>query len=90
MDLFNAHMSWVSVIDMNLCRTWKLVLFVDQPCISGLNELDYPSLPEARVGLECLPEISNVKLVPLPPELMEQFARILVLPVIEHLKHLML
>ncbi|XP_060081127.1 nuclear pore complex protein Nup155-like [Ylistrum balloti] len=47
----------------------------NQPCVSGLNELDYPSLPEARVGLECLPEISNVKLVPLPPELMEQFGR---------------
>ena len=51
--------------------------FADQPSLSGLNELDYPSLPEAGISIENLCEICNVKRVPLPPELVEQFERIL-------------
>ena len=51
--------------------------FTDQPSLSGLNELDYPSLPEAGISIENLCEICNVKRVPLPPELVEQFERIL-------------
>ncbi|XP_062607131.1 nuclear pore complex protein Nup155-like [Saccostrea cucullata] len=47
----------------------------NQPSLSGLNELDYPSLPEAGISIENLCEISNVKRVPLPPELVEQFER---------------
>ncbi|KAJ8305762.1 hypothetical protein KUTeg_016307 [Tegillarca granosa] len=45
----------------------------NQPSVSGLHDFDYPSLPESGIGLECLAEVSNVKRVPLPPELVEQF-----------------
>ncbi|CAC5400979.1 NUP155 [Mytilus coruscus] len=47
----------------------------NQPSHSGLNEFDYPSLPDAGVALDCLTEVSNVKRVPLPAELVEQFGR---------------
>lgn len=47
----------------------------NQPSLSGLNELDYPSLPEAGISIDSLCEICNVKRVPLPPELVEQFGR---------------
>ena len=53
--------------------------FAAQPSVSGLHDYDYPSLLESGIGLEALPEVSNVKRVPLPPELVEQFGRILVL-----------
>ena len=48
----------------------------DQPTVSGLHDYDYPSLMESGMGLDALPEVSNVKRVPLPPELVEQFGRI--------------
>lgn len=44
--------------------------------MSGLHDIDYPSLIESGIGLDTLPEVSNVKRVPLPPELVEQFGRI--------------
>ncbi|CAG2238962.1 NUP155 [Mytilus edulis] len=47
----------------------------NQPSHSGLNEFDYPSFPDAGVALDCLTEVSNVKRVPLPAELVEQFGR---------------
>ncbi|XP_070562899.1 nuclear pore complex protein Nup155-like [Ptychodera flava] len=40
---------------------------------SGASELDYPSLASPNIGLAQLPLISNVKKVPLPNELVEQF-----------------
>jgi hypothetical protein len=43
------------------------------------TELDYPSLPDAGLAIDCLTEVSNVKRVPLPPELVEQFGRILLM-----------
>lgn len=48
-----------------------------QPTLTGLHELDYPSLSEVGIGLESLPELSIEKSAPLPPELMEQFGSIL-------------
>ena len=45
--------------------------------MSGLHDYDYPSLIDTGIGLDALPEVSNVKRVPLPPELVEQFGRIL-------------
>ena len=51
----------------------------DQPSLSGLHDHDYPSLPEVGVGLESLSELMLEKRVPLPPELVEQFGRILLL-----------
>ncbi|XP_060597073.1 nuclear pore complex protein Nup155-like [Ruditapes philippinarum] len=46
-----------------------------QPSVSGLHDFDYPSLLETGIGLDNLSEISNLKRVPLPPELVEQFGR---------------
>lgn len=43
--------------------------------MSGLHDFDYPSLLEAGVGLDTLPELTSVKRMPLPPELTEQFDR---------------
>ncbi|XP_013406007.1 nuclear pore complex protein Nup155 [Lingula anatina] len=43
------------------------------PTASGLNDYDYPSITDTRAGLVSLPELSTVKRVPLPPELVEQF-----------------
>jgi len=51
--------------------------FAAQPSVSGLHDFDYPSLLETGVGVDTLSEITNVKRVPLPPELVEQFGRIL-------------
>ena len=66
---------WFFWYTVSMCKTPPL--FTDQPSLSGLNELDYPSLPEAGISIENLCEICNVKRVPLPPELVEQFERIL-------------
>lgn len=60
-----------------------MLLFSDQPNVSGLQDFDYPSLIDARVSMDILPELSDVKRVPLPPELVEQFGRILFCQVIE-------
>jgi len=49
-----------------------------QPTASGLHDFDYPSLLDTGIGIDGLSEISHVKRVPLPPELVEQFGRILV------------
>ncbi|XP_052257804.1 nuclear pore complex protein Nup155-like [Dreissena polymorpha] len=46
-----------------------------QPSVSGLHDFDYPSLLETSTGLDALSEVSHVKRVPLPPELVEQFGR---------------
>ena len=39
--------------------------------------MDYPNLFESGIGIDSLPEVSNVKRVPLPPELLEKFGSIL-------------
>lgn len=55
-----------------------------QPNVSGLHDFDYPSLLEAGVGLDTLPELSTIKRMPLPPELTEQFDRILKIVLIDN------
>ncbi|KAL5017128.1 hypothetical protein ScPMuIL_006717 [Solemya velum] len=47
----------------------------NQTSVSGLHDYDYPNLLEAGICLDGLPEVGNVKKVPLPPELVEQFGR---------------
>lgn len=71
---FVGESSKCKVITCTFCFVYAIS---DQPSLSGLNELDYPSLPEAGISIDSLCEISNVKRVPLPPELVEQFERIL-------------
>ncbi|XP_033636336.1 nuclear pore complex protein Nup155-like [Asterias rubens] len=41
--------------------------------VSGISDVDYPSLSSSSVGLADLPQLSPAKQVPLPPELVEQF-----------------
>jgi len=44
-----------------------------QPTLSGLLDKDYPSLADARIGLDSMSLLSTIKRVPLPAELVEQF-----------------
>ena len=44
---------------------------------SGINDYDYPALSSPAVGLAGMELVGLVKRVPLPPELVEQFDRIL-------------
>ncbi|XP_014679572.1 PREDICTED: nuclear pore complex protein Nup155-like, partial [Priapulus caudatus] len=46
----------------------------DCPTVSGLNDYDYPSLGVPSPALPSLPQTNFAKKVPLPPELVEQFA----------------
>ena len=45
--------------------------------MSGLYDQDYPNLAEVGYGLDSVAEVNIEKRVPLPPELVEQFGRIL-------------
>jgi len=46
--------------------------------MSGLQENDYPVLSDDRIGLTALKEIGSVRRLPLPAELAERFACILI------------
>ncbi|XP_052776486.1 nuclear pore complex protein Nup155-like isoform X2 [Mya arenaria] len=59
---------------LDLSELFKVPIH-SQPTVSGLHDFDYPSLLDTGVGLEGLSEISQIKRVPLPPELVEQFSR---------------
>lgn len=54
-------------------------LFVDNPTVSGMSDMDYPLQGPGLLSVPNLPEISSIRRVPLPPELVEQFGRILLL-----------
>ncbi|XP_074992246.1 nuclear pore complex protein Nup155-like isoform X2 [Calonectris borealis] len=43
------------------------------PTISGMSDMDYPLQGPGLLSIPNLPEISSVRRVPLPPELVEQF-----------------
>ncbi|KAE8636462.1 hypothetical protein XENTR_v10003006 [Xenopus tropicalis] len=43
------------------------------PTISGVSEMDYPLQSPGLLTIPSLPEISAIRRVPLPPELVEQF-----------------
>lgn len=51
--------------------------FVDSPTVSGMSDMDYPLQGPGLLSVPSLPEISTIRRVPLPPELVEQFGRIL-------------
>ncbi|NWQ96993.1 NU155 protein, partial [Burhinus bistriatus] len=43
------------------------------PTVSGMSDMDYPLQGPGLLSIPNLPEISSVRRVPLPPELVEQF-----------------
>ena len=54
-----------------------LISLADMPSLSGVSDMDYPLQGPGLVNVPSLPELSPYKRVPLPPELVEQFSRIL-------------
>lgn len=54
-----------------------LFLIAGSPTVSGMTDMDYPLQGPGLLSIPNLPEISSVRRVPLPPELVEQFGRIL-------------
>ena len=78
------------IIETNIAYVWELLnnclflcflytllvfLFSDQPTVSGLQAYDYPIQKTTFHG-RTLQEIGDIRKVPLPPELQEQFGRI--------------
>lgn len=61
--------------------TWytitSLMVFTDMPSLSGVSDMDYPLQGPGLLSVPNLPELNAVRRVPLPPELVEQFSRIL-------------
>uniref|UniRef100_A0A2K6LWW2 Nucleoporin 155 n=1 Tax=Rhinopithecus bieti TaxID=61621 RepID=A0A2K6LWW2_RHIBE len=51
----------------------------NNPTVSGMSDMDYPLQGPGLLSVPNLPEISSIRRVPLPPELVEQFGRILLL-----------
>ncbi|XP_023568499.1 nuclear pore complex protein Nup155 [Octodon degus] len=49
----------------------------NNPTVSGMSDMDYPLQGPDLLSVPNLPEISSIRRVPLPPELVEQFGRIL-------------
>ncbi|XP_073400058.1 nuclear pore complex protein Nup155 isoform X1 [Dendrobates tinctorius] len=45
------------------------------PTVSGMTEMDYPLQGPSLLSIPSLPELSAIRRVPLPPELVEQFGR---------------
>lgn len=56
---------------------FSLLLRAGNPTVSGMADMDYPLQGPGLLSIPNLPEISSVRRVPLPPELVEQFGRIL-------------
>lgn len=52
-------------------------VLTDVPSLSGVLDMDYPLQGPDLLSVPNLPELSAVRRVPLPPELVEQFSRIL-------------
>ncbi|XP_028916522.1 nuclear pore complex protein Nup155 isoform X2 [Ornithorhynchus anatinus] len=50
-----------------------LVAAPNSPTVSGISDMDYPLQGPGLMSIPNLPEISSVRRVPLPPELVEQF-----------------
>ncbi|XP_071991346.1 nuclear pore complex protein Nup155-like [Engystomops pustulosus] len=51
------------------------VLALNSPTVSGMSEMDYPLQGPSLLSIPNLPELSAIRRVPLPPELVEQFGR---------------
>ncbi|XP_049995011.1 nuclear pore complex protein Nup155 isoform X2 [Alexandromys fortis] len=45
----------------------------NNPTVSGMSDMDYPLQGPGLLSVPSLPEISTIRRVPLPPELVEQF-----------------
>uniref|UniRef100_A0A8C0USG7 Nuclear pore complex protein Nup155 n=1 Tax=Cyanistes caeruleus TaxID=156563 RepID=A0A8C0USG7_CYACU len=54
-------------------RIPSLLLQPCSPTVSGMSDMDYPLQGPGLLSIPNLPEISSVRRVPLPPELVEQF-----------------
>uniref|UniRef100_A0A8C0M2G1 Nucleoporin 155 n=2 Tax=Canis lupus familiaris TaxID=9615 RepID=A0A8C0M2G1_CANLF len=50
-----------------------LVSAPNNPTVSGMSDMDYPLQGPGLLSVPNLPEISSIRRVPLPPELVEQF-----------------
>ncbi|XP_051972803.1 nuclear pore complex protein Nup155 [Xyrauchen texanus] len=46
----------------------------NMPSLSGLSDMDYPLQGPGLISVPSLPELSAIRRVPLPPELVEQFS----------------
>ncbi|KAH0520598.1 Nuclear pore complex protein Nup155 [Microtus ochrogaster] len=57
----------------------------NSPTVSGMSDMDYPLQGPGLLSVPSLPEISTIRRVPLPPELVEQFGRIFQ----PHVRHLL-
>lgn len=60
------------------------ILLSDMPSLSGASDMDYPLQGPGLLSVPNLPELSAVRRVPLPPELVEQFGRILLVSLMKH------
>ncbi|XP_065120565.1 nuclear pore complex protein Nup155 isoform X1 [Paramisgurnus dabryanus] len=45
----------------------------NMPSLSGMSDMDYPLQGSGLISVPSLPELSTIRRVPLPPELVEQF-----------------
>lgn len=80
MLLFGARGYVAGVCQIYSVHTHFKCLFVcltDMPSLSGVSDMDYPLQGPGLISVPNLPELSAVRRVPLPPELVEQFSRIL-------------
>lgn len=59
------------------CFVFFVFFGADMPSLSGVSDMDYPLQGPGLISVPNLPELSAVHRVPLPPELVEQFSRIL-------------
>lgn len=67
----------VDVQYLTILNKCFILFFVDHPTVSGMSDMDYPLQGPGLLSVPNLPEISSIRRVPLPPELVEQFGRIL-------------
>lgn len=51
-------------------------MYTGGPTVSGLSEIDYPNV-NGLTGLDNIKQLCSLNKVPLPPEIMEHFGRIL-------------
>lgn len=80
-NFFVAYSVSVCLVDAQYIILHKcfILFFVDNPTVSGMSDMDYPLQGPGLLSVPNLPDISSIRRVPLPPELVEQFGRILLL-----------
>ena len=75
--VFVACSASICPVDVQYINKCFVLLLVDNPTVSGMSDMDYPLQGPGLLSVPNLPEISSIRRVPLPPELVEQFGRIL-------------